>query len=223
MNRPEDYKDKYYKNLREKFSEDTSIYDTKAEDIPEDTEKEQEDPTDKRKWEATESTISFNFCDLVKKVKTHLKKTYPENTPDEINAKIGKSIECFSINEQHFKYTASPNHLGGVRWYVLCPKCGKKSLKLYLPKNKDREPLYLCKSCHKLKPSSMLLGNRKKYKTITRPLKRMELIKKKLLRRRLTPKEAEALLEEYSALEKVLSGSPEYKLWKFKKEHGKGV
>ena len=176
---------------------------------------------DTRKWGATENSISFNFNNLLKKIKKHIKEFDPEATSDQINEEIGKSLKGFTINEQTFEYATSPNTLGGVRWFVLCPKCGKKCLKLYLPKIKDREPKYLCKGCHKLKPSSILLGQTKKYKNITRPLKRLEQIKKKLLRRNISIKEGEELLEEYDRIEKKLMNSPEYRLWMFKKEHGR--
>jgi len=176
---------------------------------------------DTRRWIANESAVSFNFNKLVKKIKGHIKKRFPEASPQEITEKIGENLKIFTINNQFFEYSNIPNELGGVRWFVLCPQCKKKSLKLFLPKAIDREQLYLCKTCHKLKPSSMLLGNRKKYKEITRPLKRLEYIKKKLLKKSLSIDEAEKLMEEYEEIEKKLGNSKEYRLWKFKKEHGK--
>jgi|WetSurMetagenome_2_1015567.scaffolds.fasta_scaffold392899_2 hypothetical protein len=178
---------------------------------------------DKRKWAATESCVSFNFNNLLKKVKQQIKAEYPKATNEEINERIGRSLLLFTINEQTFKYLAIPNTLGGLRWFVCCPKCGKRSLRLFLPKNKDREPLYLCKDCHKLKPTSLLSGGCKKYKRVTRPLKRLEVITKKLLRKKISASEAEKLLEEYDRIEKKLADSPEYRLWKFKKEHGRLV
>jgi hypothetical protein len=141
--------------------------------------------------------------------------------PEEINIKIGLNLEIFTLNGQTFQYTSIPNKLGGVRWFVLCPKCGQRSLKLYFPKGLDREQLYLCKNCHMLKPSSLLLGNQKKYRNVAKPLKRLEQIKKKLLRKKLKAKEAEELLEEYDKIEKKLADSPEYRLWVFKREHGR--
>jgi len=175
----------------------------------------------KRKWVATESSVSFNFNNLVKKVKDHLKEQYPDASAEEITLMTGKNLEVFMINDQLFKYTSTPNKLGGVRWYVICPKCKKRSLKLYLPKIAGRDPLYLCKMCHKLKPSSLLFGNRKRYKDVTRPLKKLEQVKRMLLKKKLKPKEVEDLLAEYARIEKKLADSPEYRLWKFKKEHGR--
>lgn len=173
------------------------------------------------KWAATESSVSFNFDNLVKKVKEHIKEQFPKLMPDDINIKIGLNLKIFSLNDQTFEYTSVPNNFGGVRWFVLCPKCGKKSHKLYLPKGKDREQRYLCRYCHKLKPSSLLLGKQKKYKNVAKPLKRLEQIKKKLLHKKIKAIEAEELLEEYDRIEKKLADSPEYRLWVFKKEHGR--
>jgi hypothetical protein len=179
---------------------------------------------DNRKWAPIESTISFNFNNLLKRVREHLEGQYPEATREQITYKIGDSLKTFSINNQVFNYEAVPNTLGGVRWFVLCPECSKKSLKLFLPKLPDREPLYLCKDCHRLKPSSMLLYNNKKYKHITRPLNRLDKIKKKLLcRKKLSTEEVEALFKEYDKIEEKLVNSPEYRLWKFKREHGRSM
>jgi hypothetical protein len=181
------------------------------------------DPVDRRKYIATESAVAFNFLNLVKKIRAHLKELFPNASGDALTVKIGISLNEFTINNQLFKYTSLPNGFGGSRWYVLCPRCGKRSSKLYLPKARDREPLYLCNVCHKLKPSSLLLGNQKKYKEITKPLKRLESIKKRLLKKTLSTKVAGELLDEYTKLEKQLADTPEYKLWKFKKEHSKDL
>jgi hypothetical protein len=177
--------------------------------------------TDKRRWASTEATISFDFNNLVEKVKKHIKDNFPELSSEEIIQRIGHNLQVFTINNQKFEYTNIPNKLGGVRWFVLCPKCGKKSQKLFLPKNRDREPLYLCRWCHKLKPSSLLLGKQKRYTEVAKPLKRLEYIKKRLLNKRLRTKEVEELLEEFACIEKKLADSPEYRLWKFKKEYGR--
>lgn len=176
---------------------------------------------DTRKWAAIESTICFTFNNLRKKLKQYLKKQYPKDSTEMINHKIKESLKLFSINNQVFEYDAIPNTLGGLRWFVLCPKCGRMSLKLFLPKLEDREPLYLCKDCHKLKPSSMLLCNSKKYAHITKPIARMEKIKKLLLKRKnMAPEDVESLFREYDKIEQRLVTSPEYRLWMFKKDQG---
>ncbi len=191
-------------------------------EVPEEPEECAISEEDTRKWAAIESTVCFTFNNLLKKVKTFLKKQYPHASVDMINYQLKESLKLFSINNQFFEYDAIPNTLGGLRWFILCPKCGKKSLKLFLPKLDDREPLYLCKDCHKLKPNSMLLCNNKKYAHITRPLSRMEKIKKQLLRKKnMNPEELEKLFKEYDRIEQRLITSPEYRLWMFKKEHGR--
>jgi hypothetical protein len=176
---------------------------------------------DKRKWAATEATISFNFIAMVDKVKTHVKANFSESSPEEIITIIGNNLKAFTINDQIFEYINVPNNFGGVRWFVLCPKCGRKSQRLYLPKSRDREPIYLCRWCHKLKPTSLLLGNQKKYTDVAKPLKRLELIKKRLLQKKLRDEEILKLLGEYDQIEKKLADSPIYLLWKFKREHAK--
>lgn len=131
------------------------------------------------------------------------------------------SLRTFSLNNQTFDYQHVTNHLGGVRWYVLCPKCGKQCLKLFLPSNfPDREQLYLCKRCHKLKNASLLLGATKRYKKVVRPLRKLEALKKQLMRKTLTPDKAQPMLNEYERIEAELSASPEYRLYRFQKEHG---
>lgn len=196
--------------------------------VPEEIVKKPRDtklPQDKRKWIAIESTIAFNFDNLHRKIRNHLKKQYPEITIEELHSKMGESLKSFSINNQIFEYLPVPNTLGGTRWYILCPKCKHRSVKLFLPKEeKDREPLYLCKHCHKLKPISMLLYNNKRYKHITKPMVQLEKIKNKLLKRKkLGTEEVEQLFLEYDKIESTIVNSPEYRLWMFKKEHGKSL
>jgi hypothetical protein len=91
---------------------------------------------------------------------------------------------------------------------------------MYLPTGyKEKEQLYLCKLCHKLKNSSLILGDSKKYVKVYRPLRQLEKIKKLLLKRGMTPEKAQPFLEKYHKIESELAVSPEYRLWKFQKEH----
>ncbi|MBD3261257.1 MAG: hypothetical protein GF334_06165 [Candidatus Altiarchaeales archaeon] len=174
------------------------------------------------KYVSIESTTCFSFGNLVRKVKAEIRKKFPNAHDKEFEKLIYNSLRTFTLNGQEFDYEASPNHLGGVRWYVKCPKCGSPRLKLYLPsKYKDREQLYLCQACHKLKNHSLLLGTSKKYKKVIRPLIRLEKIRRILLRKSMTPEKAKPYLEEYERIEKDLAVSPEYRLWKFQREHGK--
>jgi len=182
---------------------------------------EAKNTADERKWISTESMSCFNFTHLVKKVKRGLKSKYPDKSAEEIQDLTGKSLDNFKINDQAFEFHTMPNNFGGVRWYVKCPSCGVPCTKLYFPTtHKDREKRYLCKICHKLKNASLLMGGSKKYKKVVRPLKQLERIRSELMRKNMTPDRAKPLLDEYERLERELSSSSEYRLWKFQKQHG---
>jgi hypothetical protein len=180
-------------------------------------------PRKNRKWECTDATSCFNFTPLLHKIREDIKKEFKSISIEEKVAKTEESLKSFSINNQVFEYLKQPATLGGVRWYILCPKCKRPVLKLYLPTTADREPFYFCRSCHSLKPSSLIYEHNNRYQSITRPLKRMDLIRRKLLKKNIDMNEAKNLLEEYEQLEKMLYDTPEYKLWIFKKEHSKNT
>jgi hypothetical protein len=198
----------------------------------------------KTKYISSESTTSFCFSELCKRIKKEVKDSYKKLSNEQIKAvypnvadyylenrngsipeKVMHSLmllrlKRFSINEQTFEYRSKKNYLGGFRWYVLCPRCRKPNLKLYLPNRyKDKEQLYLCKKCHGLKNSSSLSGATNKYKKVLKPLKRLETIKIILLSKGISPEKADPLLEEYERIERELKASPEYKLYKFQNEH----
>ena len=196
----------------------------------------------KTKYLPSESATSFCFTELILKIKKEIKvefdmltkeqkrEQFPQLTDEQLKSKkmpddvlhemMLKSLKKFTLNEQIFDYKSFKNNLGGFRWYVLCPQCGALCLKLYLPnKYKDKEQQYLCKDCHGLKNSSSLLGATNKYKKVVRPLKRLELIKVALMRKSMNSEKAKPLLEEYEKIERELLNSPEYRLWKFQREH----
>jgi hypothetical protein len=172
-------------------------------------------------YESIESTTCFNFINLVGKIKSSLLKKYPEVKKAAFRELMYKNLLTFTLNDQQFDYTSRPNHLGGERWFVKCPKCGSPSLKLYLPSaHKNREQRYLCKSCHVLKNASLIMGATKRYRKVVKPLKRLERLRTLLLRKSMTPEKAQPLLDEYKRIEDALASSPEYRLWRFQKEHG---
>lgn len=176
---------------------------------------------DSRKFAPIESTTCFNFNNLCSKIKKDLLKKNGNLRGKALDKQIVDSLKTFAINDQTFEYTSSKNHLGGRRWYVKCPKCKSLCLKLYLPtKYSDREQKYQCRDCHKLKNESLLLGNSTKYRKVVKPLKRLEKLRSMLLKKGLDPLKAKPILDEYERVEKDLSSSPEYRLYRFQKEHG---
>lgn len=175
-------------------------------------------------YSSIESAACFNFSNLVKKIKQKLQKDNPNIVQEELLEKILKNIRTFELNNQTFDFIYLTNQLGGYKWYVKCPKCGRTGYKLYLPQNDGvREHKYYCKKCHKLKNISALMGASKKYKKVYKPLKKLEKIRAMLLRKSMTPIKAQPLLDAYDRIEKELASSPEYRLWKFQKEHAKNV
>lgn len=198
----------------------------------------------KTKYIAAESTTMFCFSELCIKIKAEMKKKYnkltdqqilamcPSITPDQLskkdtfleqeilNSMMERSLKTFVLNDQTFEYTFKKNHLGGYRWYVLCPKCKSPSLKLYLPNNYiDRKQLYLCKNCHNLKNSSSLLGATNRYRKVIKPLKRLEIIKSILLKTKNDTEKTKRLLLEYEQIERELNSSTEFKLWEFQRKY----
>jgi len=170
----------------------------------------------------TEMCICFNFATLFRNIHADLNRRRSDFWSSEYLAEYNRHLDSFSLNGQKFVFVGMPLPLkGGKKFFVLCPKCGKKKLKLYLPNRyEDREQRYLCSDCHGLVTIAVLKGKSIKYKTIVRPLKRMQRLKEMLLHDKMTPEKAEPLLREYEELESSLKNSPEYRLWKFNMEHG---
>jgi len=174
----------------------------------------------KKKYLPVESAACYNFSVLVRKVKEELKKRFPKTSHEEFLGLMYKNLSKFSINNQEFEYSHQNNYLGGARWFVKCPKCGKNCFRLYLPKEESgRERLYLCKVCHDLKNASSLMGASKKYKHVVKPLKQLEKIKIALLKKGMTAEKAAPLLDAYEKIENQLASNSEYRLWKFQQKH----
>lgn len=173
------------------------------------------------KYEASESAKCFSFSNLIGKVKTELKEKHPGISNEILFGLVTKSLSTFKLNGQTFEYSSQDNYLGGNRWYIKCPMCGDKCLKLFLPDNLEgRQPLYACKECHKLKNTSAILGTTSKYLNVIKPLKRLEGLKKQLLKKTMKPWRAQELIEEYERIERSLESSPEYRHWKFQQRFG---
>jgi len=168
-----------------------------------------------------EACSQISITDLQKKVRNILHRDYPEHAPEEFFNLMYNEMRKFSVNGQTFDFTGQPNHLGGYRWYFTCPRCKKNANKLVLPPEtvKDREHLYLCKTCHGIRNRTTRIGHSTLYQKITKPLKRMKQIQDKIAVGHLTLDKTQQLLDEHDAIERQLRASPEYRLFVFKKKH----
>ena len=153
--------------------------------------------------------------------KTYKKKIVNENpgiTWQEKFDLIQAELDNFTVNNQFFKYTTIKNRLGGYRWFFLCPKCNSRVGKLFLPpKNEGLERKYFCKKCHNLRNQSAVMGQNRIYKQVTKPLKRLKEIEKKLENGYLGNAKIKALLDEYEAIENRMKDTSEYRLYAFKR------
>jgi len=170
---------------------------------------------------ALENCNSICVGKLQKAIRKTIRRDYPDASDEEVFQYTEKDLAAFTCNNQTFKFTSLKNKLGGYRWFFLCPHCGQRVSKLFLPP----EPYgmvreYWCKTCHGLRNQSAILGQNKYYRTITRPLKRMKEIEERIARGHLSGDKTQELLNEYDTLEKDLKGSPEYRLYQFKRRHG---
>ena len=176
---------------------------------------------DTRKFVAAESTTSFDFNTLIIRVKKGLLNKYPGISGESLVDLMHKNLKEFRLNGQQFDFEANPATLGGIRFLVKCPKCGVPSVKLYLPSSfPDREKLYLCKKCHRLKNACRMISRTPLYSKVIKPLRRLERLNEILMEKNITPEKAQPFLDEYKKIEKELAESPEYRLFKFRKEHG---
>ena len=175
---------------------------------------------DSRAWLYINKVITFNFSNLVLSLKTELKKKYPGDSKEDTDIRVGKSLETYTTHDtkQKFEYISFDNWYGGKIWYVICPKCGSRSKKLFLPKGvKDREQSYQCMTCHKIKTAVPISKKRKK--EVVNPLKELKCIETKLLtKNKFNSDEIKTLLDRHHVLEESLKGSVEYRLWKFRNE-----
>jgi len=168
-----------------------------------------------------ENCTSININNLQKTIKKTIKKDYMDPSTEETYQYVLKELEKFSVNGQVFKYSSKNSYLGGHRWFFLCPHCDKPSNKLFLPPESctDRERLYLCKVCHRLKNQSALVGQNNMYKKVTRPIRKMKEIEEKIARGHLKAEKVQELLNEHEKMENELKNCPEYRLYVFKKKH----
>lgn len=168
----------------------------------------------KGKYSSIETAHCLDMNRLVGAIKEGIGKNFPsDKAPDSeaMRKLIVGNLDKFTINTQKFEFTSIPNRLGGSRWMVMCPKCGKRVVKLYKPSEEDKEPRYLCKDCHMLRPPSALYGPTRRYKEMIRPLRRMERIKEILTGNNLSEIKTRELLDEYDELDKTVKTSTFYR------------
>lgn len=167
-----------------------------------------------------EMCVCFNFATLFKNIQEELNNRRRDCWSDEYIDEFMRNLSSFSLNGQKFDFTSMDLPFGGKKFFVLCPRCRQKKRKLYLPNRyEDREQRYLCPKCHTLATMVTLKCKSPKYRSIVKPLRRMQWLKEKLLKDSITPEKAAPLLKEYEAIESSLKNSPEYRLWKFNMEH----
>ena len=80
----------------------------------------------------------------------------------EFYAVLNDRLECmtlFSLRQHsplELRFTSSTPHFGGQRYWLVCPRCGKRVGKLYRPKMADK---FECRHCHKLTYTSSQTHN----------------------------------------------------------------
>lgn len=166
-----------------------------------------------------ENCSCITISSLQKAIRKMIDRDHPDSDEQEIFDFTKTELEKFSVNDQKFNYSYMKNKLGGYRWFFLCPKCGNRAMKLFLPPEGSQiELLYLCKECHGLQNRSAVMAKNNLYKKVLRPLKRLKQIEAMLEKGYLTGEKTQALLDEYDALENKMKETPEYRLYMFKQK-----
>lgn len=174
-----------------------------------------------KSYQLIDTCVCFNFGTLFKNINNDLRNKRTDLWGDGYVSAFIQELNKFSLNGQTFEYISAPVGLGGLNFYVLCPKCKHKKKKLYLPnKYSDREQLYLCSICHRLKNYSNMNYKTKKYQKVIKPLKKLEAIKRHLLKGTLSSEKSAELIKKYEEIENSLKNSPEYRIWLFNAKHG---
>ena len=168
---------------------------------------------------STERCTSISVNVLKRSIRSAILKKLPGLSKEELCSFMLDELKKVTVNDQYFDYNPTDNHLGGIRWYFVCPKCGGNAGKLFLPPPEDmkREKIYACRRCHKIRHISS--GQSVMYKTVVKPLRRLKEIEDKIKRGHLKKTKIIALLDEYEEIENKLKASPNYRLYSFKKSH----
>jgi len=168
-----------------------------------------------------ESCTQIRINELQKRVRKLIRRDYPDSSEEELYKYTLTELNRFTTNGQTFEYQAQRNHLGGHRWFFVCPRCKKRVNMLIMPPSevKSKEHLFLCKNCHSIKNQSVVMGQNPMYLKVTRPLKRMKEIEDKIAVGHLSMDKVKGLLDEYDTLEASMKDTDEYRLYMFKKRH----
>jgi hypothetical protein len=169
----------------------------------------------------TEKCSVLDIHALARATRKIVERNNPETTSTALMVLIEAELKKFSVNDQRFEYTCSGGHYG-LRWSFVCPKCHNTCTKLFLPPTlvADKEHLYLCKRCHKLKNMSELGGTSKMYRVVLKPMKRLKEIEAKIAKGHLKQEDMVNMLNEYERVEAEIRDTPEYRLYQFKQKHG---
>jgi len=168
----------------------------------------------KSRYISTDVASCLHINPLTQKVKNHLISSKAADKADQEGLKdiMYKHLTEMLIDDQKLTFSFKKNHLGGYRWFAMCPKCNTKAVKLFKPdRMPDKEQKYLCAKCHGLKSPSALYGDAKKYHEVIRPLKRMSRIVEVLrTSRKLSEEETRKLMTEHEELRTLLAASVVY-------------
>lgn len=165
----------------------------------------------KGKYSSVEEAHCLDVNRLVAKLKQAILKEYGDLDADKTREEVGNNLKTFVLEKQSFSFTSAANKLGGKRWMVFCPKCGKRVIKLYKPESSGAAHKYYCRECHHLKSPSALYGSTKRYKEIVKPVRRMERIKEILQNKSLSENLTKELLDEYDGLDAQIKNSTFYR------------
>lgn len=113
---------------------------------------------------------------IVREQKKIMSKLRPRWDRKEFYSVLNDRLECmtlFSLRQHsplELRFTSSSPHFGGQRYWLLCPRCGKRVGKLYRPKMADK---FECRHCHRLTYTSSQKHNHRVY-SLSKLLKRLQ-------------------------------------------------
>jgi|GEM_PF-3863475 len=100
-----------------------------------------------------EDCEQIGISTIVRKQKEVMLRLRPALDMKEFYCVLADRLECmtlFSVRKTsplELRFTSSAPHFGGIRYWLLCPHCGKRVGKLYRPNMDDK---FECRHCHNL-------------------------------------------------------------------------